>query len=420
MLRRGFMAEYTQYWKRIYAVNWIAGVTDYFTVNIWPMIMAYLIAKTTFLGSDPKTATVVGGILATLFMIGNTLGALIMADPADRWGRKKTLQGTIGLYALGCLLTGLSPTWMIMAAARFIEGLGNGGEDCARVPYVAETAPAKIRGLAIGLLQASQSVGGVLVNLSIPLILASFVDWRYAWFVGTILAFVPIILLFFVPESRRWIETVKEKKIEKPKITYSELFKPNLRKITALCTSMFTVIQIPAFGLMFWLPTYMFVERKIPYWMAGVFQASFSIAAIVGFILWGKIADAIGRKKAIYIGQPISFAAIVGLALATDPIMILIFALISNISAIGGIVYTLANELFPTSVRATGWGFTMFIGRLVTSILSGLVLPAIAVAGFGLSLAIMGFGAIALLSIPLVYLVPETAKKELEKIAGTS
>ena len=414
------MAEYTQFWKRTYAVNWIAGVTDYYTLNIWPMIMAYLIRETTFLGPDVNQATIVAGILVTLFTIGNTLGALIMAYPADRWGRKRTLQGTIGLYALGCLFTGLSPNWMIMSVARFIEGLGNGGEDCARLPYVTETVPAKIRGVAIGLLQASQSVGGVLVNLSIPLILATFADWRHAWFIGTLLALIPIILLSFVPESRRWVESVKvakEKKIEKTKISYAELFRPDLRKTTALSMLMYTVVQIPAFGLMFWMPTYMFVERKIPYWMAGVFQASFSIAAIIGFVLWGRIADVIGRKKAIYIGSPLSFLMIVGLCLSVDPIMILIFALAANIFTTGGIVYTLANELFPTDVRATGWGCTMFIGRLVTSLLIGLVLPAIAVAGFGLSLAIIGFGAIGLLVLPLIYFVQETAKKELEEIA---
>jgi putative MFS transporter len=421
MLRRGFMAEYTQYWKRIYAVNWIAGVTDYFTVNIWPMIMAYLIAQTTFLGSDPKTATVVGGILATLFMIGNTLGALIMADPADRWGRKKTLQGTIGLYALGCLLTGLSPTWMIMAAARFIEGLGNGGEDCGRVPYIMETVHAKYRATLMGLMQASQSLGSVLANLSVPLILAIWIDWRYVWFLGAILALIPIILLFFVPESRRWMETrqaIKEGKLKVSKTSYGELFKPEIRRATLLAVLLQLVLNTASWGYSFWLPTLLFVQRQLPYGLVGLFTALNSVMMIVGLLFWGRLSDAIGRRKTLAFAAPLGTIMVILVATVTDPMALLATVLIAGflMAGAGNVVYTLASEWFPTKVRATGWGFALSVGRIASTVCSGLLPGLIAGLGVSISWIIIIFGIFVLALAPIGYAGVETAKKELEEI----
>ena len=423
------MAEYTQFWKRIYAVNWIAGVTDFFTLNIWPMIMAYLIRETTFLGPDPRSAAATGGLLISLFALGNAIGGIIMAYPADRWGRKRTLQCTIGIYTLGAFLTGISPSWIVMAPARFIEGFGNGGEDCGRVPYIMETVPAKIRGFALGLMQASQTVGAVLASLSAPLILATWADWRYVWFVGALASLIPIILLFFVPESRRWMETaqaVKEGKIKNvhapSKVTYVELFKRELRRTTVLAILLQLVLNTVSWGYTFWMPTLLFVERKISYEMAGIFMALSNVTCIIGLLSWSRLSDVIGRKKILYASTLLTTLILILISVVYDPTTLLALVLLGGFCMMGtgNAVYSLASEWFPTRVRATGWGFSLSVGRIASTVCAGVVPGLVASLGASISQIFMAFGVCVLAFIPIGYAGVETAKKELEEISGAA
>lgn len=423
------MAEYTRFWKRIYAVNWIAGVTDFFTLNIWPMIMAYLIRETTFLGPDPESAAAIGGLLITLFALGNAIGGIIMAYPADRWGRKRTLQCSIGIYTLGAFLTGISPSWIVMAPTRFIEGIGNGGEDCARVPYVTETVPTKIRGFALGLMQASSIVGAILASLSAPLILATWADWRYVWFVGALASLIPIILLFFVPESKRWMETaqaVKENKVKSmhapSKVTYVELFKRELRRTTVLAILLQLIKDTISWGVGFWLPTLLFVERKISYEMAGIFMALFQATSIIGLLSWSRISDIIGRKKVLYASSLLSCPTLILVSVVYDPTILLALILFGGFCLMGmaTAVYTLASEWFPTRVRATGWGLSMSIGRIASAICAGVLPGLVASLGASISQIFMAFGICNLAFIPIGYAGVETAKKELEEISGAA
>src|SRR5687768_4823269 len=100
-----------------------------------------------------------GGIVTAVFLIGWAAGGFIFGILGDRLGRTKTMIVTILIYAIFTGASGLVNNWYLYAFARFMTGIGVGGEWAAGAALVAETFPQRSRPMALGLLQALSSVG---------------------------------------------------------------------------------------------------------------------------------------------------------------------------------------------------------------------------------------------------------------------
>lgn len=81
------------------------------------------------------------GILTSLLLIGWSIGGILFGYVADRFGRLKTLQITIGLFSIGTALCAAVPNIGFLILCRILVSLGIGGEWTAGANLVAESVP---------------------------------------------------------------------------------------------------------------------------------------------------------------------------------------------------------------------------------------------------------------------------------------
>ncbi len=140
---------------------------------------------------------------ASLF--GAMLGALMLGSAADRLGRRWTLVGAVATFSLFSLLTPLAPNLLWLLPCRFLAGLGLGGAIPNLLALSSEYAPRRIRGLLTGLLWAGFPLGGVIGAILSAHLLPLF-GWPVLFYIG---GSVPLILAALVigalPESLQFL-----------------------------------------------------------------------------------------------------------------------------------------------------------------------------------------------------------------------
>jgi len=154
-------------------------------------------------------------------LAGCLVGALVAGALSDRYGRKRLLFASALLFIVSSLATGLAQTFSAFVGWRIIGGVAIGIASNVSPMYIAEIAPAAIRGKLVSLNQ---------LNIVIGIVLAQVVNWliaqpvaadatateilhswngQYGWRWMFCLVAVPAILsllgLFCVPESPRWL-----------------------------------------------------------------------------------------------------------------------------------------------------------------------------------------------------------------------
>ena len=164
------------------------------------------------------------GFTMAIALIGTLVGALVSAKPADFFGRKKALIFIAVIYAVSALGSALTQSWVGFLVYRFIGGIGVGASSVIGPMYIAEIAPAKIRGRLVTAFQLN-IVAGILLSYFSNYFIAQQVvgesAWRWMLGVITIPSVVFFILLFLIPDSPRWL--FFKNKIEEAKAVLKKL-----------------------------------------------------------------------------------------------------------------------------------------------------------------------------------------------------
>jgi MFS family permease len=152
------------------------------------------------------------GLTGSAYLAGAVLGALYFGHLADRLGRKRLFNVTLGLYLVSTALTALSWNFAAFAFFRFFTGAGIGGEYAAINSAIQELIPARLRGrvdLAVnGSFWIGTAVGAAAsVWLLDPNLLPPDLGWRLAFGSGAMLGVFILYLRRFLPESPRWLMT---------------------------------------------------------------------------------------------------------------------------------------------------------------------------------------------------------------------
>src|SRR6202035_5216572 len=132
--------------------------------------------------------------------------------PGQRWGGRETLRVLAVFYLLSALGCAFAATWPMLLIARFIGGLGIGGSSVLGPVYIAELAPARLRGRLAGMFQINIVIGILLAYLSNYIIASlglGISEWRWQLGIAALPAFIFLILLFGIPPSSRWLVTQK-------------------------------------------------------------------------------------------------------------------------------------------------------------------------------------------------------------------
>src|ERR1700693_1075155 len=152
------------------------------------------------------------GAIASFYVVGAVIGALVSGWGTDRFGRRLVFYATLIVYLAGVLLSAVSWNFLSFALFRMLTGMGIGGEYAAVNSAIDELMPAKYRGRIDLIVKGSFWLGAAAGAAITPLLLdqrlfAVNVGWRLGFGIGGVLGLSILLLRRFVPESPRWLVT---------------------------------------------------------------------------------------------------------------------------------------------------------------------------------------------------------------------
>jgi MFS family permease len=155
------------------------------------------------------------GLIATIYLVGEMVGALVFGKRSDKMGRKRLFIFTLLLYLIGtglaAFVTGHHTGWLVFFyATRFVAGMGIGGQYAAINSAIDEMMPSKYRGRVDIWINGTYWAGAILGSFVSYIFLNHFapnVGWRLAFLLGPVLAIFVIIVGRVLPESPRWLMT---------------------------------------------------------------------------------------------------------------------------------------------------------------------------------------------------------------------
>jgi MFS family permease len=398
------------------ALGW---ALDAFDAMLYALVLALLMRD---LGMSKTTA----GLLGTLTLLASGMGGVLFGFLADRLGRKRALMASILTYSVCSFASGLATSVAMLAAARFVLGLGMGGEWNTGATLVAESWPTEFRAKAISIVQSSWAIGFAAAALVAGPV-ARYFGWRAVFFVGILPALLTLWIRRGVPESEMW-ESQQRNEIEstgaasKDVTSYvsTMLFRaPYLRHTLALLLFNFFAM-FAWWGLFTWMPPYLSLPVSQGGRGFGVMGTTTVLVVLnlfgmfPGYASFGWVADRLGRRKA-FLAYSLTAVFLIPLyAAARSPVMLMILGTLVAFFGTGlfsgsGIV---GSEIFPTGVRARALGFT-YSGARTLSAVAPLVIGRVAQSK-GLSWAFYLCAAGYLMSSVMTTQLPETRGRSLE------
>src|SRR5215813_9520557 len=169
----------------------LGWMLDAFDAMLYALVLAHVMR-------DLQMSKAVSGLLYTLTLLASGIGGLLFGFLADRIGRKHALMASILTYSICSFASGLATSIPMLAVARFVLGLGMGGEWNTGATLVAETWPTELRARAIAMVQSSWAWGFAAAALVAGPV-ARHWSWRAVFFVGILPALLTLWIQRRVP-----------------------------------------------------------------------------------------------------------------------------------------------------------------------------------------------------------------------------
>jgi len=404
------------------ALGW---ALDAFDAMLYSLVLALLMR-------DLGMTKTVAGTLGTLTLLASGIGGVMFGFLADRIGRKRALMASILTYSVCSFASGLATSIAMLAAARFVLGLGMGGEWNTGATLVAETWPTEVRAKAISIVQSSWALGFAAAALVAGPV-ARYYGWRAVFFVGILPAAATLWIRRGVPESEMWRQR------KDPLLANDARSGAPAGGVTSsVSTSFWVIFRAPYvrhtialllfnffglfgwWGLFTWIPPYLSLPVSQGGRGFGVMGMTTLLVVLnlcgmfPGYICFGWVADHLGRRKAFIVYTLMTTLLIPLYAAARSQWVLLVLGALvaffgTGIFSGSGIM---GSEIFPTAVRARALGVT-YNGARALSSLAPLVIGRVGQTkglGWAFYLCAAGYLLAALTTTQL----PETKGKKLE------
>ena len=347
------------------------------------------------------------GVTVASALWGTILGAMLAGFPGERFGRRDSLRGLAILYLISALGCAGAWNWPSLVAFRFIGGLGIGGSSVLGPMYIAEIAPANLRGRLVGFFQFNVVFGILLAyfsNYVISLEHFGTTEWRWELGITAVPAALFFVMLFTIPRSPRWL--VKQGRSAEARtvlqLTGDEHFERDLQEIVESIEVERSLAAEKLFSRRYLFPIFLAVSigmfnqlsgiNAILYYLNDIFaHAGFSKVSgnlqavaigatnLIFTMIAMSVIDKIGRKTLLLIGS-------VGTALCLAGVSVVFFTgrhenllvwlLIGYIAFFafsqGAVIWVYLSEVFPNTVRAKGQSLGSFSHWFTNALISGI------------------------------------------------
>ncbi len=389
------------------------------------------------------------GWTVSVVLIGCMFGAGLAGPISDRIGRRRLMLVSAALFLVSAVGCALPRTIAEFVVFRFVGGLGIGSAAVLSPLYIAEIAPARVRGALVSVNQLAIVTG---------ILLAYFVNWAFAgsgpsnwrWMFG--MGAFPSVLFFLlllrVPESPRWL--VKNGREDEARTvltradsaaaaatgirdikdtlaleegSFRELFRPAFRRPLLIAIVLAVFQQVTGINAILYYAPRIFEGAGFARMSAigqstlvGLVNMLFTVVAIV-------LADRVGRRPLLLVatgGMGLSLV-LLGAAFkfpvfpASALLLIILLYIAFFASAMGPLVWVVMAEIFPIKVRGSAMGlatlvlwFADFLVTLTFPVISDRFHPSTA---FWLYAAMCAFDLVF-----IWFFLPETKGKSLEEI----
>jgi len=405
-------------------------------------------------------------------LVGSIFGVAIAGKLSDFFGRKPVLLLSAVLFSvsgIGCMLSANLDQLVIY---RIIGGIGIGVASVISPLYISEISVARFRGTLVSLYQLAITVGFVGAYLANYVILEYATNmqgegiaeglwgtvlviesWRGMLGAESIPALLFFAILFFIPESPRWLvtktketaalktlgriygkESAREQVADLQNIISSEhksdwkiLFQSGFRIALFIGVSLAILGQFMGVNAVLYYGPSIFQETGLSEGDSLFYQVIVGFVNVVSTIFAMWLIDKIGRKKLVYYGVSGMIVSLVMIGVyftvnksgaiippITLLLLILIYIFCCAIS-ICAVIWVLLSEMYPVKVRGLAMsaaGFSLWIGTFLIGQLTPWLMSTLSPAGV--------FWLFGLMCIPYMYItwkfVPETTGKSLEDI----
>jgi len=333
-----------------------------------------------------------GGQLASALFFGMLVGAWGWGMLSDYVGRKFGFVATILIDSVFGLLSAFSPNFWILIIFRFLTGLGVGGTLPVDYAIFGEYLPTKNRGRYLVYLESFWALGTIIAAGLAWLIVPRLpeVGWRYLLAASAVPGLIVVWIRRAIPESPRYL-MVKGREEEarsillqvaeengvalefdalqaetaQKQVPLKTIFQGQYLSQTIMMTLTWFLISLGYYGTFVWLPG---IFRAQGFTFLATYQATFilALAQLPGYFSAAWLVEKWGRVRTLGVYLIGAAVAAYVFAITTNLTGIMIASTLMSFFALGawGALYAYTPELYPTSARGTGMGWSGGIARI--------------------------------------------------------
>lgn len=334
------------------------------------------------------------GVVLSMELFGMAVGSIFLGNAADRIGRRPMIMCCLIVMTLGMYLAAIAQSINFLLVVRFFTGLGIGGMLAATNAMAFEYSNRKNKNLCVMLMAAGYPIGVILGGSVASTLLVTF-DWRAVFYFGALVTGSALALVwFFLPESIEYLTerrprnaldninrtlgrmghqqvmefpvvAVEKNTGAKKASAFSQLFSKSLVPVTMVFTVAYFFHIMTFYYFIKWIPK-LVVDMGHAASSAGTVLVWANVGGALGAVIIGVVATRFNLRNLTIAVMVSSFFMLCLFGLGQEDLTRLALVCAASAfflnSAIVG-MYALFAQYYPASVRASGTGFTIGIGR---------------------------------------------------------